>query len=56
MAVAGLEPAAVAATVRAIWVGAMFLRRVLVAPVRAGLTELGGMSTGGRCLLRKVNG
>ena len=56
VAVAGLEPVAVAATVRAIWVGAMFLRRVLVAPVRAGLTESGGVSAGGRCLLRKVNG
>ena len=33
VAVAGLEPVAVVVMVRAIWVGAMFLRRVLMAPV-----------------------
>lgn len=33
VAVAGLEPVAVVVTVRAIWVGTMFLRRVLMAPV-----------------------
>ena len=33
VAVAGLEPVAVAATVTATWMGAMLLRRVLVVPV-----------------------
>ena len=56
VAVAGLEPVVVAATVTATWMGAMLLRRVLVALVRAGLMESGGVSAGGRCLLRKVDG
>ena len=33
VAVAGLEPVVVAVTVMAIWMGAVFLRRVLMAPV-----------------------
>ena len=52
VAVAGLEPVVVAATVMAIWMGAVFLRRVLVAPVRAGLAGSGGASAGRSCIRR----
>ena len=56
MAVAGLEPVVVAVMVMAIWMGAVFLRQVLMAPVRAGLAEWGGMSAGGYCISRMVGG
>ena len=52
MAVAGLEPVVVAVMVTAIWMGAVFLRRVLVALVQAGLAGLGGASTGRSCIRR----
>ena len=52
MAVAGLEPVVVAAMVTAIWMGAVFLRQVLVAPVRAGLAGSGGASAGRSCICR----
>ena len=72
VAVAGLEPVvvAVAATgstwtgpmggmrmgVRREQVGWVFLRWVFVAPVRTGLAESGGVSTGGYCVSRMVGG
>ena len=39
VAVAGLEPVVVVVTVMAIWMGAVLLRQVFIAPVQAGLAE-----------------
>ena len=52
VAVAGSEPVVVAATVMAIWMGAVFLRQVLVALVQAGLVGSGGASAGRSCVHR----
>ena len=52
VAVAGLEPVVVVVMVMAIWMGAVLLRQVFIAPVQAGLAELGGVSTGKSCVCR----